>query len=76
MKCPGQDSRYWDLNSIFEVPCPVCRNNVEFFKDDIKRRCPNCGNALFNPKLDLGCAKNCPSAEFCVGDRILGVSGK
>lgn len=70
MKCPGQDRRFWDLNSIFDAQCPVCGYSVEFFKDDISRICKNCKSEVCNPKLDLGCAEHCQFAEICTGKKI------
>jgi hypothetical protein len=67
MKCPGQDSRYWQPNSIFEVPCPKCGTVVEFFKDDTARKCHKCDHRFMNPKMDFGCASYCEHAEQCLG---------
>lgn len=67
MQCPGQDSRYWDGEAIFESLCPKCGSVVEFFKDDSKRRCKQCGHELMNPRIDFGCASYCPFAEQCLG---------
>ncbi len=68
MRCPGQDSRYWKPGAIFEVPCPVCDNPVEFFKDESIRRCKKCGHKLVNPRMDFGCAAYCKFAEQCLGE--------
>jgi len=68
MKCPGQDSRYWKPGAIFEVKCPKCGNEVEFFKDDTTRLCKKCGHRFVNPEMDFGCASYCPYAEQCLGD--------
>ena len=68
MRCPGQDSRYWKPGAIYEVPCPVCDNPVEFFKDESTRRCKKCGHKLVNPKMDFGCAAYCKFAEQCLGE--------
>lgn len=68
MQCPGQDSRYWDGEAIFESQCPKCGNTVEFFKDDTKRKCRTCGHEILNPKLDFGCASYCPYADQCLGN--------
>lgn len=68
MKCPGQDSRYWKPGAIFEVKCPKCGNEVEFFKDDTTRLCKKCGHRFVNPEMDFGCASYCPYAEHCLGD--------
>ncbi|MBF0226079.1 MAG: HD domain-containing protein [Desulfobacterales bacterium] len=67
MKCPGQDSRYWKNDSIFEVKCPKCGSFVEFFKDDTARKCPKCEHRFANPNMDFGCASYCKYAEQCIG---------
>jgi Zn ribbon nucleic-acid-binding protein len=66
-KCPGQDTQFWGPGDIYTVECPKCGSSVEFFKDDIRRRCRKCGYLFLNPKLDLGCARWCQYAEQCVG---------
>jgi len=63
--CPGQDSRFWRPGDIFDVPCPRCREVVEFFKDEPERTCKRCGFRFKNPRLDLGCLEWCPNAEIC-----------
>ncbi|MFC1610328.1 hypothetical protein ACFL6C_05170 [Myxococcota bacterium] len=60
-RCPGQDTRFWRPEDIFDVACPCCGAEVEFFKDDIERICA-CGCHLTNPKLDPGCARHCNCA--------------
>ncbi len=67
MKCPGQDSRYWQSNAIFETTCTKCGAAVEFFKDDTTRKCDSCGHRMMNPKMDFGCASYCEFAEQCIG---------
>ena len=37
--CPGQNTLFWKPEDIFEVSCPVCGASVEFFKDDVSRKC-------------------------------------
>jgi hypothetical protein len=69
VKCPGQDTRYWKKGDIFDVPCPECGREVEFFKDDVRRQCP-CGRFIVNPKLDLACAEWCEHAEKCVSEPL------
>ncbi len=68
MKCPGQDTQYWNADAIFEVDCPQCKQLVEFFRDDTSRKCGNCGHRFVNPKMDFGCAAYCQYAEQCLGD--------
>ena len=67
MQCPGQDSRYWSGDDVFESKCPHCGKVLEFFKDDSKRRCSQCSKMVMNPKMDFGCAQYCPHAEQCMG---------
>jgi len=67
MKCPGQDTQYWNQDAIFETKCPECGAPMEFFKDDATRRCPQCKQKIINPKMDFGCASYCQFAEQCLG---------
>jgi hypothetical protein len=66
MKCPGQDTRFWKPGDIFVAECPKCGAEIEFFKDDARRRCAWCGHMFYNPKIALGCAEWCQYAEKCV----------
>lgn len=66
-RCPGQDQRFWKPGDIFEVRCSRCGTSVEFFKDEPKLKCRNCGHVVANPKIDLGCTEWCQYAEQCVG---------
>ncbi len=66
-KCPGQDSRFWKPDDIFEVACGHCGHPVEFFKNDGTRRCPSCGGRVVNPKISIGCALWCKQAKECLG---------
>ncbi len=67
MKCPGQDTKYWKPGAIFNVKCPECKHEVEFFKDDTSRKCGKCGHKFVNPNMDFGCAAYCQYAEQCLG---------
>lgn len=66
VKCPGQDTRFWKPGDIFLTECPKCGVEIEFFKDDTRRRCAWCGHLFYNPKIDLGCAEWCQYADQCV----------
>ena len=68
LRCPGQDTRYWKPEDIFEVPCMACGKPIEFFKNDLKRPCPHCGRPNLNPKNDLACAAWCPAAKECLDE--------
>jgi DNA-directed RNA polymerase subunit RPC12/RpoP len=65
--CPGQDTRFWRLEDIFEIECGHCGEPVEFFKTDGARRCVQCGSRVVNPKVSLGCAQWCEHAKECLG---------
>ena len=67
MKCPGQDTQFWNQDAIYETTCPECDHPMEFFKDDATRRCPKCKTKIVNPKMDFGCASYCQFAEECLG---------
>jgi Zn ribbon nucleic-acid-binding protein len=66
-KCPGQDTQQWRFDALYEVSCKKCGHRMEFFKDDLKRRCKKCGTLVFNDRMDLGCLAWCPMAEMCMG---------
>jgi hypothetical protein len=65
--CPGQNTRLWKPEDVFEVTCTRCGGSVEFFKDDGTRRCRGCGLRMQNPRLSLGCAQWCEHAKACLG---------
>ena len=66
-KCPGQDTRYWKPEDIYELECPSCHTKVEFFKTDVVVKCPKCKKPIKNKRMNLGCAEWCPAAETCTG---------
>ncbi|OVE82171.1 hypothetical protein BVY04_01940 [bacterium M21] len=66
-RCPGQDQRYWTPEDIFDVSCPYCANEIEFWKDEPFHICKKCMREVRNPRIDLGCAKWCKFADSCVG---------
>jgi predicted amidophosphoribosyltransferase len=66
-KCPGQDQRFWKPEDIFDVICPSCGSQIEFWKDEPVRTCNQCNKPVRNPRLDLGCAKWCQKAGECLG---------
>lgn len=67
--CPGQDKRNWASKDVYECPCPFCGYLIEFWKDDVKRKCKNCGKVIKNLKKDLGCAEWCKSSDKCIGKK-------
>ena len=71
-RCPGQDMRYWTPEDIFDVRCPYCANEIEFWKDEPMRLCSQCQREIRNPRIDLGCAKWCKHADQCLGRDVDG----
>lgn len=70
-RCPGQDTRFWKPDDIFESPCPHCGASLEFWKDEPQRKCRGCGQFVRNPKINLGCAEWCRYAKECLGVSVL-----
>lgn len=66
-QCPGQDKRFWKPTDVFDLPCSHCGEPLEFWKDDLRRRCHSCGRLVANPRFDLGCAQWCQFAAKCLG---------
>jgi len=58
--------RFWKPGDVFDTTCPKCGGRVEFFKDEVRRKC-RCGHEIINPKIDFGCAQWCQYAEQCIG---------
>ncbi len=52
-RCPNQDMRIWKTRDIFEVQCPHCGQEMEFWKDDHSRTCEDCGQVVNNPHKPL-----------------------
>jgi ferredoxin len=69
-QCPGQNRQFWKPEDIYDVECPNCQAKVEFWKDDIYRRCKNCGQSFMNPKFNPGCAEWCQNAKYCIGHNL------
>ncbi|MFU8794496.1 MAG: hypothetical protein ACNA7Z_03880 [Dethiobacteria bacterium] len=72
-KCPGQDMRYWTSDDVYDEKCPKCGEMIEFFKTDIRLRCPNCKTRVANPRFNMGCAEWCAYAEQCLGPGARGL---
>ncbi len=66
-RCPGQDQRYWKPEDIFDVRCPYCGSEIEFWKDEPFHICRGCEREVRNPRIDLGCAKWCAHGDQCLG---------
>ncbi len=65
--CPGQDTRFWHPEDIFDSRCANCGSIIEFFKDEASQKCKKCGTRVQNPRLNMGCAQWCEHAKDCLG---------
>jgi Zn finger protein HypA/HybF involved in hydrogenase expression len=59
--------RSWKPEDIFDVKCPFCGAEIEFWKDEPALTCRQCAREVRNPRIDLGCAKWCKAARECLG---------
>ena len=62
--------RFWTPDDIYDVVCPHCRKEIEFWKDEPMRLCHHCGKEVPNPKIDTGCAEWCTFADECLNARL------
>jgi len=58
--------RFWKPDDVYESPCAHCGKPVEFFKDDLRRKCPHCHKYTVNPRNNLGCAAWCKFGADCL----------
>jgi len=65
-KCPGQDPMFMKAHDIAEVECPECGHVVEFWPDELMRRCRRCGHRFVNPENSLKCLEWCRYASECM----------
>ena len=63
--CPGFGK---DLEIII-IKCPACNTDVEFFSDELARRCPECKKEILKDKAP-SCIDWCKSARQCVGEKL------
>jgi ribosomal protein S27E len=62
-KCTGQNMNKWGFDAVFDVTCPNCGHEVEFFKDEITRYCKKCGAKVANDRKDFGCQRWCSADD-------------
>ncbi len=63
-RCPGQDSRNLRV-ALYK--CPNCGAEVEIFSDEIRVKCPKCGENVCREKIP-SCIEWCASARQCLGE--------
>jgi putative nucleotidyltransferase with HDIG domain len=64
-RCPAENLESWTLRDIFEIACPYCGNQMEFFKDDPFLTCSRCRKEVNNPRISIGCTEWCIFSERC-----------
>lgn len=64
VKCPGQDMRNLRV-SIHK--CPNCGAEVEMFSDEIRIKCPKCGEKVYREQVP-SCIDWCAKARECLGE--------
>ena len=62
-KCTGNNTHEWGFDAVFDVECPKCGEQVEFFKDEITRNCPQCRHTVVNDRQDYGCQMWCSASS-------------
>jgi len=67
-RCPGMSARFFKFDDIKTSTCICCGYELEFWKDDIKVKCPNCKHFNFNPDIGNTCLVWCKSADKCLGN--------
>ncbi len=63
-RCPGTDSR--SVRPEYRR-CTQCGYRLEFFSDELTRRCPQCGSKQ-TKEAEPSCVVWCSAAEACIGD--------
>jgi hypothetical protein len=62
------DPTSWKPSDIAEHCCTTCGVAIEFWKDDVKRRCPACGEFMFNPRRGDTFLSWYKKASECLGN--------
>lgn len=75
-RCPGMNPNFWKPEDITEIQCKVCKEQIEFWKDDIKRECPKCKRVMVNPNLEKICMSWCDKAKECKEQGQVAQSGR
>lgn len=63
-KCPGADSRFLQVQ---EEKCQSCGYTVEMFSDEIRLKCPRCGQMIYREAIP-SCIDWCSMAKECIGE--------
>ena len=72
----GADRRPAGPARISLFACPECGRIVEFWPDEMVRRCSECGCRIENPEAATRCMDSCPHAAQCMEAMGAGVERK
>ncbi len=64
-RCPGQNMNNLRV-SLYS--CPSCGAEVEIFSDELKAKCPKCGQEVYHDKSP-SCIDWCAYARKCLGEK-------
>lgn len=64
-RCPGREK---GLRAKL-IKCPSCGYLIEFFSDELRRKCPKCKIEVKQEKLP-SCIDWCKSARECLGENL------
>ena len=59
--------KFFKLEDVKLHKCIECGAELEFWKDDVRLTCPECGQVNFNPNLGNTCLVWCKQAAECLG---------
>jgi HD superfamily phosphodiesterase/predicted RNA-binding Zn-ribbon protein involved in translation (DUF1610 family) len=65
--CPG--SQFMRQPAPEHFICPACKREVEIWTDEIRVRCPHCGQMVYRDP-SMSCTEWCRYAEVCVGTEV------
>ncbi len=54
------------VRDVSEIECPECGHVVEFWPDELVRRCRECGHRFSNPDNSMKCLEWCQYAAQCM----------
>lgn len=66
-RCPGMSFRSWGVDDIYEIACPHCDEQIEFFSIDKGQHCPGCLRWITNPRGRATCSEWCTASGDCPG---------
>jgi len=64
-ECPGSERFRKPTPEFFN--CPFCDTEVEIWTDEVKAKCPGCGQVVSQDRLQ-GCIDYCEQARACLGE--------